>query len=130
MNSSSLRESILLQSAQYICKEQNKIARRFLFKTNKEEDDTIPYTLITKKQSSLFFKRKMNNQVKLAIFDAETMGITNEDLYKLKNYYTAEERIQKGYTSIHYPLDTKFSILDFYTIVPLGFSKWKSIKIV
>ena len=116
MNSSSLRESILLQSAQYICKEQNKIARRFLFKTNKEEDDTIPYTLITKKQSSLFFKRKMNNQVKLAIFDAETMGITNEDLYKLKNYYTAEERIQKGYTSIHYPLDTKFSILDFYNI--------------
>lgn len=109
MNNSSLRESILLQSADYISKKQDDIAKRYIFKANKGEDETLPYALITQKQSSNVFKRKMGQQVKIGIFDSETIGISYTDLRKLN------ENIKS--TSTHSPFDIKFSILEFYRIL-------------
>ena len=114
MKNSALRENILLQTADYKCKKQDEIMKRYIFRSKKEgeENTPLPYTLLTKKVSSEYFKRKMNQQVKLSILNCEYMGIDTADiLYRIKNFNTS------GRNAIdHYPFDTKFDILGFFDI--------------
>lgn len=116
MKNSALRENILLQTADYKCKKQDEIMKRYIFKSKKmgEENTPLPYTLLTKKISSKYFKRNMNQQVKISILNCEYMGIDIADIiYKLKNYRSTNENLK---INDHYPFDIKFNILDFFNM--------------
>lgn len=116
MKNSALRENILLQTADYKCKKQDEIMQRYIFKSKRmgEENTPLPYTLLTKKISSKYFKKNMNQQVKISILNCEYMKIDIADIiYKLKNYRLTNKDIK---INDHYPFDVKFSILDFFNM--------------
>lgn len=126
MPNSALQENILVQTSDYKCKKQDNMLKRYLFKYKKEEDinNPLPYSIITKKFSSQYFKRNMNQQVSLTILNTEMMGINTTDIiYKLK--HDTENLTDTKYPNWNYlrsrkkntdhgVFDKKFTILEFW----------------
>lgn len=109
-----LIHSIDLISSKTKCDIQNDLVQRYKFSINKtkgETDSSLPYSLITKDNSSQYLKKKLIHQYNILNLPLSFFGIEIGDLLSKVRENRIKEYGETGVISTHKPLDDELSLM-------------------